>query len=279
MRAQARQMTTDLLTALCHFGHVATTAQLRQCGATKQMVAAAIANGSVLRPLRGHYACAHVNPDVLSAVRVGGRIDCVSALVRHGVWSGTTKPGLHLRLEPHEKLRRAPNARIHWSVPVRTAFGFEVSPLDAVLQAITCLAPPDALACVESAMHLKFLTEAELDEVLMRAPERLHSILALLDRGAQSGFETHCRLKLLEAGFTVQTQFMVRGAGHLDMLVNGCVGVETDGRQWHADSFLADRTRDLLMEAAGFRVIRLAREHIFDSWPRSLVAIQRMVNV
>ncbi|MDJ0338430.1 hypothetical protein [Cryobacterium sp. PH31-O1] len=154
-----------------------------------------------------------------------------------------------------------------------------MSPLDAVLQALSCLDDVDALACLESALFMKFLTEDDLDELLRLAPDHLRSVLRRLDRGAQSGFETFTRVGFVRAGFRVETQFYVPGAGHVDMLVNGCVGVETDGEEWHGpERFLPDRSKDREVERQGIRVLRLARPHIFDTWHTTLETVRRMVS-
>lgn len=274
-------MTADLLIAVCRAGHVATAKQLFGAGATRRAVDSAVAAGFLRRVARGVYTCAHVDGDLAIAARAGGQVDCVTSLERHTVWSGIEPPGLHLRMRPHHHQRRlVPGSVLHWSAThAGSITPFEVSPLDALLQAIDCLPPEDALASVESALHRRFITEDEFDELLLRAPERLHPILAKLDRGAESGFETHTRLMLVLAGFRVQTQFRVPVAGRLDLLVNGCVGVETDGEKWHGpERFIPDRTKDLICEGHGIRVLRIARPHIFDDWPRTLHSIRRMVS-
>lgn len=274
-------MTADLLNAMCHLGHFATAEQLRRIGTTKRAVASALDSGLMRRVARGVYACPHIDSDLVIAARAGGQVDCVTSLARHKVWSGIEVPDLHLRMRPHHHQRRlVPGSVAHWAVTQRgSAAPLEVSPVDALLQAIVCLPPDDALASVESALYTAFIDDDALDELLLRAPERLHPMLAKLDRGAQSGFETHTRLLLLRARFRVQTQFEVPGAGHLDLLVNECVGVETDGEQWHGpERFIPDRTKDLIAEGHGIRVLRIARPHIFDSWPRTLDTIRRMVD-
>lgn len=274
-------MTADLLIAVCRSGHVATAKQLLSVGATRRAVAAAVSAGLLRRVARGTYACSHVDGDLAIAARAGGQVDCVTSLERHNVWSGIEQPGLHLRMRPHHHGRKlVPGSVLHWSAThAGSITPFEVSPLDALLQAIVCLRPDDALASVESALHTGFITEDELDELLLRAPDRLHPALAKLDRGAESGFETHTRLKVLRAGFRVESQFRVPIAGRIDLLVNGCVGVESDGEKWHGpERFIPDRTKDLICEGHGIRVLRIARPHIFDSWPRTLNTIRRMVN-
>ena len=104
-------------------------------------------------------------------------------------------------------------------------------------------------------------------------------MLTQIDRGAQSGFETHTRVLIVRAGLRVRTQAYVPGSGRFDLLVEECVGLETDGEQWHGpERFIPDRTKDLVAEEYGVRTLRIGRTHIFDSWPRTLAAIRRMVS-
>ncbi|MFT2817055.1 hypothetical protein [Leifsonia sp. A12D58] len=273
-------MAFDLQHSVCHLGHVVSTLQLGRLGANKRMIAAAVEAGIIRRVARGTYACAHLEPPLSSAARAGAKIDCTTSLQRNGVWSGIEQPGLHLRMPPHGHLqRRAPAAVLHWSeLRSASAQPLEVSPLDALMQALLCLSPDDALASVESALHLGFVDEHELELLMAWAPARLQSVLAQIDRGAQSGFETHTRVLLVRAGLRVRTQAYVPGSGHFDLLVEECVGLETDGEQWHGpERFIPDRTKDLAAEEYGVRSLRIGRTHIFDSWPRTLAAVRRMV--
>jgi very-short-patch-repair endonuclease len=271
-------MSTDIIALLCDGGHVATTAQLQRHFTVRQLKRAC-EGGLIRRLARGIYACTHIDTPLVLAAQAGGRLDCVSSLARHDVWSGLERPGLHLRMQPHQHSRRSiPGAFVHWGGAVHRADLLEVAPVDAILQAIRCLGPDDALACVESALHTKFLTEAQLDLVLLHAPARLHPMLSRIDRGAQSGYETWARLKLIRAGFRVRTQGYVLGAGPVDIIVEECVGLEVDGEKWHGpERFLHDRTKDRNAELQGVRMLRIGGFHVFDDWDQTLAAIQRMV--
>lgn len=271
-------MSLDLSTAICHLGHVASATQLERIGARRRTLSAAVSSGMIRRIARGTYACAHLSGDLVTAARAGTQLDCVSSLARHEIWSGIEPAGLHLRMRPHHHQRSPLGAVMHWSDQHEaSAQPFEVSPIDALLQAIACLPPDDALASVESALHEGFIDEEQFDELYRWAPARLRPMLEQVDRGAQSGFETHTRVKLVRAGFRVRTQFPVPGTSDFDLLVEDCVAIETDGRKWHAERFVPDRTKDIIGESHHIRVLRLAGTHIFDSWPRTLDTIRTMV--
>ena len=140
-----------------------------------------------------------------------------------------------------------------------------------------CLDPYDVIACIESALHLGYLNEQEFKRLRDLAPKWMLAYLTRIDRGAQSGLETHPRLWLQDLGHRVETQVPIPGAGVLDRLVDGTVGIEADGAKWHAHRFLADRSKDVGIERWGIRVLRIGRPHIFETWPDTLATIQRML--
>lgn len=268
----------SLADTVCRLGHVASARQLAELGATRRAVASAVAGQHIRRQARGIYSCTHVESDLASATRAGCLIDCVSALARHEVWSGIAPHGLHLRARPHQHLGRTGGARVHWAATHGTAAPVgEVSAVDALLSVLRCLPPDDALASVESALRLGYLDERDFEILWSFAPQWARRILARRDSGAQSGLETHTRLKLIDAGHAVRTQVRVIGTSPLDLLVDECVGVETDGHKWHADRFMKDRTKDIVVEGAGIRVLRIGGPHIFETWPQTLATIERMI--
>lgn len=265
---------------LCSFGHVASTHELLATGLSRRRLAAAVGSGRVLRASRGVYACSHLEAKPLAAARSGCRLDCVTALAQRGVWSGIRPAGLHVRASPGRHLGVLPaGAKVHWATQhLPSDDPLAVSTADALLQAMRCLDRYDALACVESALHVGELDARALPRLLELAPRWMRSGLSRLDRGAQSGLETHARLRLLDAGFRVRTQARVPGASPVDLLVEECVGVETDGEQFHAARFIADRTKDIVIEGWGIRMLRIGAPHVFATWPETLATIGRMVS-
>jgi len=268
-------------TNLCELGHVASAAALVARGNTRRQIAAAAQLGRIHRVARGIYACPHLDADSTAAARAGGAIDCVSALARHEKqWAGIAAPGVHLRVRPHHHVAWMPRgAVVHWSARLAQAsHPLIVSSVDALLQAMRCLPPYDALACLESAMHTEYLDAAGLEMVLALAPLSMKGVLDRIDFGAGSGLETHARVKLVDAGHRVQTQVEIPGAGKIDILVDDCVALETDGKKWHGpERFMPDRTKDIRVEAWGIRSLRIGAAHVFEGWPETLATIERMV--
>ena len=260
---------------LCTVGHVAATRDLAKRGVTKRQLAAAVDEGRLVRVRLGTYACSHHDDLNMLAAGAGVRVDCVTLLGSlENQWSGITPPGLHVRARAGTHIGELPaHTVVHWS----EGWTGPVTVIEALLRATGCLGPIDWLACVESALHLGHLTDTGLAALVARTPRRLRRTLAKLDRGAQSGLETHGREKIHDAGHTTQSQFAVPGAGTVDLLVDGCVAVETDGEKWHEGRFHADRTKDIRVRAWNYPVLRIGRPHLFELWPETVAALEDMI--
>lgn len=153
-----------------------------------------------------------------------------------------------------------------------------VTPLQALWQAMHCLDEEDAIAAMESAIHEGVLGTDEVMLLTIHAPRRLADGIGRLVPDSGSGNETIVRLRLQRAGYSVVSQGVVPGMGHQDLVVEDCVGIEVDSREWHGpEQFAPDRDRSLLAEGLGRRTLRLRPSHIHDSWDRTLAVIDRAV--
>lgn len=267
---------------LCALGHVATAAELERAGVDKRGRAALLV--AAYQPRRGTYACAHLPPLDRMAVACRARVDCVTALRTEGIWTGHHR-GLHLRAgrgDHHARERIARIGRpvsVHWqAVRFPSEIRTRVSIPEALLCAARCLPPDDLVAAIESAVHLKVIDPAAAKAVIAAAPRRLRKVLTDVDPGfrAQSGYETHVRLRLRRRGHYVEPQSYVSGVGHLDNLVDGLVAVETDGSQ-HRDSLEQDHLRDLGTERRGIRVLRIDPGLVDRRWDDVYAVIERML--
>lgn len=267
--------------ALCQLGHVASFRQLAERGITRRQLATLLQRGEILRPLRGTYACAHLDALTMQAARVGGAVACVSVLRDAGVWAGhETRP--HFLLPPTASripsgdLRAPPH--YHWEQP---RFGMEtrwrVSRMQALWQAMYCLDAEHAIAAMESAIHEGFLTENEVDRLALFAPRRLMADIHHLVPNSGSGNETVVRLRLVRAGHQAEPQGAVPGVGHQDLLVDKCLGLEIDSHAWHDgdEQRAIDYDRDLRAAGLGRVTLRIRPAHIYSSWPTTLAVIER----
>lgn len=279
-------MEAVLETAVCAYGHVATTDELNRIGATPAHIRRGLHSGTIKRVARGVYACRHADRDQWDAAAMHARITCISALRRAGVWAGTDH-SLHLQLSPHGAGARPAFTRtgrrihLHWVRPRFSAgtSSWLAAPIDAVWQAIHCLDEEHAIACLESAAHEGYLTQQALRRVCARAPGRLQAGIKEMESTADSGQETIVRRRLRHVGYTVRAQERIPGLPYdQDLIVDDCVSIETDGRKWHGpERFEADRERDLHLEGMGRRALRLTNRAILDEWDTTLATIERAV--
>jgi very-short-patch-repair endonuclease len=151
--------------------------------------------------------------------------------------------------------------------------------MQALWRAIHCLDEENAIAAMESALHLGFLTPAELRRIGANAPRRLLPAARHLVDSSGSGNETIVRRRLERVGYHLESQAFVPGMGHGDLLVEGCLGLDVDGREWHGeDRYEIDHDRDLRSEGLGRHVIRISTRQIHVTWPSTLAVIERAAN-
>lgn len=266
----AKKTTAELLSEI-YAPTVFSRAELLQSGGTGDEITRAVKTGLLLRLRRDHYAYPDVAPDVAEAVRVGGRLACVTLLQKVGVFV-LKSAGLHMHLAPHMSRIRARKARstvLHWSRRTRQGSPRHVVALrDAVLQSILCQEPRAVIATLDSVLHLRLATRAQLDELFAELPARMQVLLNLVDGSAESGPETYMRLILRTLGLRYETQVVIPGAGRVDFLVEGWLIIECDSKEYHEgwEKQVEDRARDIAAARRGYTSIRpIASDILFDS--------------
>jgi very-short-patch-repair endonuclease len=235
------------------------------------MLNLALTTGRVVRARRDHYLPATAPDAVLRAVRVGGRLTCLSLLTLLNVFVLETSH-LHVHMtrgssrmrSPHDRRRRleprvSRGVRLHWG-PLIEAVGQRacVSVLDAIAHAVLCQAPRATVATLDSALHKGLVTMVELRDLFERLPQRFRVLLSLVDARAESGPESLMRLMLRGLGCAVELQVQFEGVGRVDLVVDGWLVIECDSEEYHSDwaRQVADRNRDLQLAARGYCTIR-----------------------
>ena len=224
------------LEVLSHYDGVARAKQLAAAGVTEFQLKAATGRGEVSRVARGVYAVPGADPQLISIRSLPAEPGCVSAAQLRGLWVLTTPEQPHVAV-PHS--RRYPGFVSHRSVAAPTL-------MDTVVQCLRCLPDLDGLVIAESAVVLKALPLQGLRQRLSgRNDARERRIVAGIVPQSQSVMECMARYLLRRAGFHVESQVNIPGMGHLDLMVDGRLGIETDGAGFHMDrtSFEEDRRR------------------------------------
>ena len=250
---------------------------LVEAGATGKSLTAAVANGFLVRVMRDHYALPATSSAVEQAVRVGGRLCCVSAIAQLGIFTfDSSAPHIHLKRQasrsrsPHDRFVALTNGNrggviLHWSPLVDEHDGNEfcVGIIDALVQAVRCQEPSHAVATLDSALFLGRITEVDLSEVFRRLPLRLRYLRELVDGRAEAGQETVLRLLLHSAGLKYELQVVVDGVGRVDILVEGVLVLEADSRLAHDgwEKHVIDRWRDVQLARRHYMSLRPAYQH------------------
>jgi very-short-patch-repair endonuclease len=221
--------------------------------------------------------------DLVRAARVGGSATGSTALRQLGVWTAPDRR-LHVRLPPHAGRRHHPDhpgedlpeqaaVCLHWSSrfsdePTPLTFSATVSLLTALEHALDCWPPEYAIAAIDSALHLRLLSRTSFERLRRDLPARHRVILDEVDGRAESGTESICRVRLRRRGLQVLPAVRVPGVGTVDMVVEGRLVVETDGREYHTsdEQFELDRRRDAQLTAQGYRVLRFSYRQVLYEW-------------
>jgi very-short-patch-repair endonuclease len=211
-----------------------------------------------MRLRRGHFGLPGIDPTVARAVRVGGRLACVSELRHRGIWV-LDSPRTHVHVDPHAtRLRRLHDARVHWGALARPGTDrAHICLLDALVQAVRCLDHRAWIASVDSALHGGQLHPDRLNELRRALPVHRRRLLDLVDRRAESGLESIVRVIAIEFGLRVRSQVVIPGVGRVDLVVEDWIVVETDGAAFHDQALSSrDRLRDARLIASGRSVVR-----------------------
>lgn len=274
-----------------------TTADLMARGKSKRDIRRAVERELLIVVRRGLLATPSTPPLLLRAARSGGVATAVTAASVIGLWTLPDLPPDRPHVRPHRPehdrlhvaFRRtttrlhdpddgtlpfAPTSAVvlHPTAPeiVEAAAPFGIAPALTMLEhAFRSLPPEHALAILDSALHHRFARKADLPALAARLPARLGPVVLAADGRADSGIETIARYLLRLAGLRVVVHPTLDGIGEVDLLVEGRLIVELDGKEWHDDdeSFERDRHRDLVAASTRYRSLRFTWRKVLFEWP------------
>jgi very-short-patch-repair endonuclease len=268
---------------------IASREDLLAAGAHSRVLTRDVREGRLLRVYRDHYALPGTPEHVIRAVRVGGKLACVSALADQQVFVFRPHPA-HIHLQRGASRLRSPGNRyaqlstgnrdgieLHWHPLLRPedATAHTVGAVDSVAQAMRCQTPRMAVATLDSALNKRIIAPDDVRLIFASLPLRFRPIETLSDGRAEAGSETILRLLVRTLGLQFDIQVFIDGVGRVDMLIEGCLVVEADSRAHHSawDRYVTDRTRDTTLATLGYLSLRLLYEDIMFRPERVVAAI------
>jgi very-short-patch-repair endonuclease len=257
-------------------------AALSAMGLGRYRVNCLVENGRLLRLRNGRYVPADLHPELVTAGRLGGRLDCVSLLSAIGVFVRNKPTRPHVQFTPGTtRLPPRPvGVTAHWRHTSSERACLAADLTEALTQAFRCLTPRDAVATLDSAWHHGLVDEHAIAEIFARLPRRYRSLRQLLDRRSESGAETLMRLLLRGLGCRVEVQVKVPGVGRVDFVVDGWLIVECDSQTFHEGWYAQkrDRRRDLAAAALGYTTVRPLAEDIYYRSDQVLATMKAVVS-
>jgi very-short-patch-repair endonuclease len=264
-----------------------TTAELRARGETVASIREKIAGGDHFRVIKGWYGTPSTPKDAVLAMRMGGRLGCISALDLHGAWV-PPDAGTHVLFPSSASGRRSVGyergASIvrHWSAPSdRTGSAFAVAPLElAIADALTCVPPYLLIAILDSLLHKHLISRNRLEAIIARGPERIRHLSAHLNPRSESGIESIVRYLLAMAGIRTRIQVTMLSRDRTDIEVGDWLVIEADGRETHAQekAFTRDRVRVVRLMREGRIVLQFAYATIMYEYEFVLESIRAVID-
>ena len=252
-----------------------TSNALRAGGATVASIRLRIGRGEIYRVINGWYGNSSTPQQAVLAMRIGGRLGCVSALDLHGAWH-PPGCGVHVIFPSHASGRRSAGrdrgAAVvrHWHDSTdRTGSAFAVAPIElALAEALQCQPNHYLLAILDSLLHRRLITRNRLEAIVHRAPARVHHLLDHIDARSESGTESITRYRLTMSGLVTKIQVTLREKDRLDLEIDDWLAIEIDGRKHHAQraAFTKDRRRVVRVMREGRIVLQFSSATVISEW-------------
>jgi very-short-patch-repair endonuclease len=240
--------------------------------------------GELRRIRRGVYASPDACGPAISAAEHGGSVACETAARHLGLWV-LDEPGLHvwMRSDRHHRTSRCEDCDCtrHWDAgPSTRAFDLPSTPR-ILLQIFRCRGGEAFFVALESARRLGLISRWGLRWLRSVIGRVGRDLIDFSRADADSGLESLVRLRLREYGWDVRTQVSIVGTGQVDLLIDGWLIIEADGKENHDGS--SPRHRDLVRDAnsAAWGHVSLRFDyalivHDWDLAERAIVSTMRL---
>jgi very-short-patch-repair endonuclease len=262
--------------------------QLVTLGARDLDLTRAVKNGEVVRARNGWYSIWSETDPRLRAVRVGGRLTGLSAVAQLGGWVIGTHP-LHVSVHDNSaRLRNQWNrgiphrvaspvgVKIHWDEPAvaRRGSAASVDIVDALARVVIDEDFETAIVALDWALHVGQIDRIDFEQLILGLPVDRRGIRDWVDGNCESPPESVARTRLRLDGHAVRSQEPLGDLQRIDLVVDGTVGIEVDGEEFHRDRFEPDRSKDLDITIAEFHGLRPSANQVFRDWARVAKAVE-----
>lgn len=248
---------------------IAHTQQALRAGFTRHAIRAAVDLGAVGRVRRDWIALPDAPAELRAAAELGGRLACLSAVRRLGLWH--LADGLEHFSAAHSAGHTAvgPGQRMHWSIgPVVATRHTLVEPIEnALVHVADCQPFENALAVWDSALNTKLVTPHHLARLRLRT-RAANAVREAMSSLSDSGIETIPLARLDALGITVRQQVLL--AGHrVDGLIGQRLVLQIDGYTHHSSAAQrgADIAHDRALTLLGYTVLRVDYRQVLFDWP------------
>ncbi|MBG0738314.1 hypothetical protein IV500_02560 [Paeniglutamicibacter antarcticus] len=235
---------------LAALGNAACRRDIISAGISQHALLTAVRAGAIHAVARGVYALPAATGMELHLAKNHVVPGCISAAVALGLWT------ISVPAQPH--VAAAHGRKVVGCVVHRHAGPLTVT--DIVGQCVRCLPEVEALVVMESAVVLRKCSLGQLRLAFEgRGASTARRIMDTLDPQSMSAVETSARYWLRRAGYNVQAQYAVRGMGHLDLMIDGVLGIEIESEQYHnnAAAFAEDLRRGNVLVIRGIPTLRI----------------------
>jgi hypothetical protein len=278
---------TSVRELVLDLGGMAQKQQLVARGVRGFHLTAAVRSGDVVRVRNGWYSTFEEEDARLRAVRVGGRLTGLSALQILGAWTFGRVP-LHVSLHEnaarmrkqsnrHERLRvTAPDGVVlHWDDAAVRYSGTvtSVSVADALISVISNEDFETSIAVIDWALQAQVVDTLDLYALVERLPLNRRGIVDWVDERCESLPESLTRTRLRLAGHSVESQVRLGDLQRIDLVVDGQIGIEVDGDEFHWDRFGPDRGKDIDITLQHLHAMRPSARSVFYQWPKFAAAV------
>ena len=291
--------TAVALSVLAAHEGVAHISAFLAAGLSRHRTAALFRMGILTRPRIGWYADPRLPFEAVRAVRIGGVLGGTSAARSYDIpvpegaelelQVSVAEDASHLRHSRdrtnHVAAGEEAGVRLHWQPRLEAVRGYRVAVVDVLLQLALCVPFDWLVAAMDKALHVPRDGAALISSTswaLLRPalPERLRRAWDLADGRSESPIETIVRLGLIRLGIAFEIQVWMLPYHRVDFLIGGWLIIEVDGKRYHVEDeqFEADRERDALFAAWGYRVLRFSYKQVVEDLDWVLEVIGTVVS-